>query len=101
PVTSLFLRGREGALQPGGTPCRWRYATRRFRGAGAPARCSRSPPPNRLTDAALPRRRPRRALEAIPRTESPHLALLRAPRRPAPQVPLAGEILVATYNVHR
>jgi endonuclease/exonuclease/phosphatase family metal-dependent hydrolase len=54
-----------------------------------------------LRDAALPRRRRRRALEAIPRTESPHLALLRAPRRPAPQVPLAGEILVATYNVHR
>lgn len=54
-----------------------------------------------LRDAALPRRRRRRALEATPRTESPHLALLRAPRRPAPQVPLAGEILVATYNVHR
>lgn len=54
-----------------------------------------------LRDAALPRRRRRRAREAIPRTESPHLALLRAPRRPAPRVPLAGELLVATYNVHR
>ncbi len=54
-----------------------------------------------LRDAALPMRRRRRALEARPRTESPHLALLRAPRRPMPQVPLAGEIRVATYNVHR
>jgi endonuclease/exonuclease/phosphatase family metal-dependent hydrolase len=43
----------------------------------------------------------RRALEAVPRTDSPHLALLRAPRRPCPPAPLAGEIRVATYNVHR
>jgi len=54
-----------------------------------------------LRDAAIPGRRRRRARDAIPRTDSPHLALLRAPRRPAPLVPLAGEILVATYNVHR
>ncbi len=54
-----------------------------------------------LRDAALPGRRRRRAREAVPRTQSPHLALLRAPRRPAPPVPLAGEITVATYNVHR
>jgi endonuclease/exonuclease/phosphatase family metal-dependent hydrolase len=54
-----------------------------------------------LRDAAIPGRRSRRAREALPRTESPHLALLRAPRRPAPPVPLAGEFLVATYNVHR
>jgi endonuclease/exonuclease/phosphatase family metal-dependent hydrolase len=54
-----------------------------------------------LRDAALPRRRRRRSREAIPRTESPHLALLRAPRRPAPPIPLAGELRVATYNVHR
>jgi endonuclease/exonuclease/phosphatase family metal-dependent hydrolase len=54
-----------------------------------------------LRDAALPGRRRRRAREAIQRTESPHLALLRAPRRPAPQIPLGGEIRVATYNVHR
>ncbi len=54
-----------------------------------------------LRDAAFPGRRSRRAREAFPRTESPHLALLRAPRRPAPPIPLAGEIRVATYNVHR
>jgi endonuclease/exonuclease/phosphatase family metal-dependent hydrolase len=54
-----------------------------------------------LRDAALPRRRRRRAREAVPRTESPHLALLRAPRRPAVPLPLAGEFVVATYNVHR
>ena len=54
-----------------------------------------------LRDAALPGRRRRRAREAVPRNESPHLALLRAPRRPAPSIPLAGEIRVATYNVHR
>jgi endonuclease/exonuclease/phosphatase family metal-dependent hydrolase len=54
-----------------------------------------------LRDAALPGRRRRRAREAVLRTESPHLALLRAPRRPAPKIPLAGEILAATYNVHR
>jgi len=58
-------------------------------------------------DAAEPQaserlsRRARRALAAVPRTESPHLALLRAPRRPSPPIPLAGEIRVATYNVHR
>src|SRR5262249_5704647 len=54
-----------------------------------------------LRDAALPGRRRRRAAESAPRTESPHLALLRAPRRPAQQIPLEGEIRVATYNVHR
>src|SRR5262247_2757038 len=54
-----------------------------------------------LRDAALPGRRRRRARDPIPRTESPHLALLRAPRRPAPMIPLSGEITVATYNVHR
>jgi len=50
-----------------------------------------------------PRRkvRKRRAREEVPRLESPHLALLRAPRRPRRQVPLAGELRVATYNVHR
>ncbi|TMA36561.1 MAG: endonuclease [Deltaproteobacteria bacterium] len=54
-----------------------------------------------LRDAALPGRRRRRARQAVPRNESPHLALLRAPRRPAPSIPLVGEIRVATYNVHR
>jgi endonuclease/exonuclease/phosphatase family metal-dependent hydrolase len=54
-----------------------------------------------LRDAALPGRRRRRARDAVPRTESPHLALLRAPRRPASAIPLVGEIRVATYNVHR
>jgi endonuclease/exonuclease/phosphatase family metal-dependent hydrolase len=54
-----------------------------------------------LRDAARPGRRRRRARERAPRNESPHLALLRAPRRPAPAIPLAGEIRVATYNVHR
>jgi endonuclease/exonuclease/phosphatase family metal-dependent hydrolase len=54
-----------------------------------------------LRDAALPGRRRRRAREGPPRTESPHLALLRAPRRPAPPIPLCSEITVATYNVHR
>jgi endonuclease/exonuclease/phosphatase family metal-dependent hydrolase len=34
-------------------------------------------------------------------TESPHLALLRAPRRAVAAPPLRGEITVATYNVHR
>ena len=78
PVTSLFLRGHEGALQRGGTPCRWRYATPRFRGAGAAARAKRSRAPNRRTSRCCARRGAR----------------LR-------QIPLAGEILVATYNVHR
>ena len=32
---------------------------------------------------------------------APHLSLLRAPRRWRPERPLAGEITVATYNVHR
>lgn len=41
----------------------------------------------------------RREEEAIAR--APHLALLRAPRRARPTRPLAGEIRVATYNVHR
>jgi endonuclease/exonuclease/phosphatase family metal-dependent hydrolase len=31
----------------------------------------------------------------------PHLALVRAPRRPCPAPDLSGEITVATYNVHR
>ncbi len=46
-------------------------------------------------------RHERRARDELPRLESPHLALLRAPRRPRPHLPLAGEIRVATYNVHR
>jgi endonuclease/exonuclease/phosphatase family metal-dependent hydrolase len=54
-----------------------------------------------LRDAARPGRRHRRARDVAPRNEAPHLALLRAPRRPAPAIPLAGEIRVATYNVHR
>jgi endonuclease/exonuclease/phosphatase family metal-dependent hydrolase len=33
--------------------------------------------------------------------EHPHLSLLRSPRRARPAPPLAGEIGVATYNVHR
>ncbi|MGH0032202.1 MAG: endonuclease/exonuclease/phosphatase family protein [Myxococcota bacterium] len=32
---------------------------------------------------------------------TPHLSLLRAPRRSRPTRPLSGEISVATYNVHR
>jgi endonuclease/exonuclease/phosphatase family metal-dependent hydrolase len=46
-------------------------------------------------------RRERRARNEPPRLEAPHLALLRAPRRPRPTLPLAGELRVATYNVHR
>ena len=68
----------KGLGSEGGTRWRWRYATRRCRGAGAAAHA-----------------------KPLPRNESPHLALLRAPRRPAPAIPLAGEIRVATYNVHR
>jgi endonuclease/exonuclease/phosphatase family metal-dependent hydrolase len=37
---------------------------------------------------------------AVP-TDSPHLALLRAPRRAIAARPLGGELTVATYNVHR
>lgn len=47
------------------------------------------------------RRSRRHAREEVPRTTTPHLALLRAPRRPRPTLPLSGEIRVATYNVHR
>ena len=46
-------------------------------------------------------RRERRGRRDAPRVESPHLALLRAPRRPATPLPLSGELRVATYNVHR
>jgi len=48
-----------------------------------------------------PGRRLRLKREEPAREESPHLALLRAPRRPAPPIPLNGELRVATYNVHR
>jgi len=53
-------------------------------------------------DATTPRRRrslrgARRAVEAT----SPHLSLVRAPTRAGIERPLAGEIRVATYNVHR
>lgn len=50
---------------------------------------------------AEPARRARRKRGDLQRIESPHLALLRAPRRPRPQLPLVGELRVATYNVHR
>jgi endonuclease/exonuclease/phosphatase family metal-dependent hydrolase len=46
-------------------------------------------------------RRVRRTRQDPLRLVSPHLALLRAPRRPAPPIPLNGELRVATYNVHR
>jgi endonuclease/exonuclease/phosphatase family metal-dependent hydrolase len=45
--------------------------------------------------------RRRLRLRGRDREESPHLALLRAPRRPRSPIPLAGELRVATYNVHR
>ena len=53
-------------------------------------------------DEPTPRRRrslrgARRAVEAT----SPHLSLVRAPTRAGAERPLAGEIRVATYNVHR
>ena len=49
-----------------------------------------------------PRRRRRRDRVAEPsQLTTPHLALLRAPRSAAAARPLAGEIRVATYNVHR
>ena len=75
---SFAMREHEGTFQRGGTPCRWRYATPRFRGAGAAARVKRSRAPNRRTSRCCARRGV----------------------RPQP-VPLAGEFLVATYNVHR
>ena len=56
----------------------------------------------REQDDETPRRRrslrgSRRAAEAT----SPHLSLVRAPTRAIAERPLAGEIRVATYNVHR
>jgi endonuclease/exonuclease/phosphatase family metal-dependent hydrolase len=56
----------------------------------------------REKDDETPRRRrslrgSRRAVEAT----SPHLSLVRAPSRAVASRPLAGEIRVATYNVHR
>ncbi|MEM7409628.1 MAG: endonuclease/exonuclease/phosphatase family protein [Myxococcota bacterium] len=47
------------------------------------------------------RRSRRKQREEPPRIDTPHLALLRAPRRPRAPVPLVGEFSVATYNVHR
>jgi len=50
----------------------------------------------------MPRRR--RSLRGARRTveaTSPHLSLVRAPTRSGVERPLAGEIRVATYNVHR
>ncbi len=52
-------------------------------------------------EEAAPQRRSRRSRKDEPRGDAPHLALLRAPRRPAAPVPLSGELRVATYNVHR
>jgi endonuclease/exonuclease/phosphatase family metal-dependent hydrolase len=54
------------------------------------------------SDGGMPRRRralrgARSAAEPI----SPHLSLVRAPTRGGLERPLAGEIRVATYNVHR
>ena len=46
-------------------------------------------------------RRSRRKREELPRVLTPHLALLRSPKRPRTPVPLGGEFSVATYNVHR
>lgn len=55
--------------------------------------------------AGVRRQRSRaRANEKRPKTQpriEPHLALLRAPRRPRESRPLAGDFTVATYNVHR
>ncbi len=49
------------------------------------------------------RRKSVRALNAVdsPGITTPHLALLRAPKQARALRPLAGEITVATYNVHR
>jgi endonuclease/exonuclease/phosphatase family metal-dependent hydrolase len=42
-----------------------------------------------------------RKAELAEAAATPHLSLLRAPRRSRPPRPLCGEISVATYNVHR
>jgi len=64
------------------------------RGSGAAARIRRKRARVRSADKPAKPDKTSRRIE-------PHLALLRAPKRqPAPK-PLAGELTVATYNVHR
>ncbi len=82
------MLGRPGEHRPEGSDRQSGMAVRRTteRGAAREAR--------RRTKAAE-----KRASRGV--TGTPHLSLLRAPSQARPMRPLAGRIVVATYNVHR